>query len=108
MMTGRRAPVFNEELDVSDFKPTASGNGALREQVKAVAEPASFRSRDPVAAAQPMRREQRRYRTGRNVQLNLKVRQEDADTFYALADRNGWVLGEAFQRAIEALQRVTE
>lgn len=102
MMTGRRASVFNEELDVSDFKPTASGNGALREQVKAVAEPASFRSRDPIAA-EP-RREQRRYRTGRNVQLNLKVRQEDADAFYALADRHGWVLGEAFQRAIEALQ----
>lgn len=102
MMTGRRAAVFNEELDVSDFKPTASGNGALREQVKAVAEPASFRSRDPVLT-QP-RREQRRYRTGRNVQLNLKVRQEDADAFYALADKHGWVLGEAFQRAIEALQ----
>ena len=103
-MAGRRAPVFNEDLDVSDFKPTASGNGAHREQVKAVSEPASFRSRDPVAA-QPTRREQRRYRTGRNVQLNLKVRQEDADAFYALADEHGWVLGEAFQKAIEALQR---
>lgn len=102
-MTGRRASVFNEDLDVSDFKPTASGNGALPEHVKAVAEPASFRSRDPVAA--PTRREQRRYRTGRNVQLNLKVRQEDADAFYALADKHGWVLGEAFQKAIEALQQ---
>ncbi len=102
-MTGRRAPVFNDELDISDFKPTPSGNGAQREQVRAVAEPASFRSRDP---AQVVHREQRRHRTGRNVQLNLKVRQEDVDAFYALADEHGWVLGEAFQKAVEALNRI--
>jgi hypothetical protein len=52
-----------------------------------------------------MRREARRYRTGRNVQLNLKVRQEAADTFYALADSQHWVLGEAFEHAVEALKR---
>ena len=103
-MTPRRAPVFNEELDISDFRPTPAGSGVQREQVKAVAEPASFRSRDPEPAP-PARREQRRHRTGRNVQLNLKVRQEDADAFYALADEHGWVLGEAFQKAIEALRR---
>ena len=28
------------------------------------------------------------------------------DAFYALADRQGWVLGETFERAIEALERV--
>ena len=103
-MTGRRAPVFNEDLDISDFKPTPAGSGVQREQVKAIAEPASFHSRDPESASL-VRREPRRHRTGRNVQLNLKVRQEDADAFYALADRHGWVLGEAFQKAIEALQR---
>lgn len=103
-MTGRRAPVFNEDLDISDFKPTPAGNGVQREQVKAVAEPASFHSRDPEPASL-VGREPRRHRTGRNVQLNLKVRQEDADAFYALADQHGWVLGEAFQKAIEALQR---
>jgi len=103
-MTIRRASVFNEDLDVSDFKPTPAGSGVQREQVKAVAEPASFRSRDPEPT--PLaRREPRRHRTGRNVQLNLKVRQEDADAFYALADEHGWVLGEAFQKAIEALKR---
>jgi hypothetical protein len=103
-MTIRRASVFNEDLDVSDFKPTPAGSGVQREQVKAVAEPASFRSRDPEPTPSA-RREPRRHRTGRNVQLNLKVRQEDADAFYALADEHGWVLGEAFQKAIEALKR---
>ena len=105
-MTGRRIPVFNEDMDVSDFKPAPPGNGAQREQVRAVAEPAAFHSREPAPAAAPsVRREQRRHRTGRNVQLNLKVRQEDADAFYALADEHGWVLGEAFQKAVEALRR---
>jgi hypothetical protein len=39
------------------------------------------------------------------VQLNLKVRQEALDAFYALADRTGLVLGEVFERAVEALTR---
>ena len=106
MMAGRRASVFSEDLDVSDFKPSADNKGVQREQVKAVAGPASFHSRDPEPA--PVVREPRRHRTGRNVQLNLKVRQVDADAFYALADQHGWVLGEAFQKAIDALRRVSE
>ena len=108
-MAGRRAPVFTEDLDISDFSPAPAGTGAQREQVKAIAEPASFRSRDPAPPSPaPVRREPRRHRTGRNVQLNLKVRQEDADAFYALADEQGWVLGEAFQKAVEALRRDQE
>ncbi len=95
-------PVFEDDLDLSGFAPKPSGaGGADRQQVRAVAEPAAFRSREPGA---PPRREARRHRTGRNVQLNLKVRQEDADAFYALADERGWVLGEAFQMAVEALK----
>jgi hypothetical protein len=99
-----RTPVFqDDDLDVSDFGPKQVQAGVKQEQVRAVAEPASFRSREPSPVLS--RREPRRYRTGRNVQLNLKVRQEDADAFYALADENGWVLGEAFQMAVEALKK---
>ena len=102
-MARNRVPVFEPpDLDVSDFAPKPTQDGAPLQQVRAVAEPASFRSRE--AAPAPARREPRRHRTGRNVQLNLKVRQEDADAFYALADQQGWVLGEAFQKAVEALK----
>jgi hypothetical protein len=107
-MARNRAPVFEQSvfeqsgLDVSDFAPKPAQDGVRLEQVRAVAEPAAFRSRE--AAAAPPRREPRRHRTGRNVQLNLKVRQEDADAFYALADEKGWVLGEAFQMALQALK----
>ena len=102
-----RAGVFEDDL--SDFAPKPRTPAAARpEEVKALAEGTAFRSRDPKTAtpatpAPPLRREPRRYRTGRNVQLNLKVRQEAADAFYRLADSTGLVLGEVFERAVEAL-----
>lgn len=122
---GDRAAVFGEEdLDLSGFAPkpvpapSQSGHttgaeagagpmaGPMGGPVRGVAERAGFHSREPAAAAAgPVRREQRRYRTGRNVQLNLKVRQDAVDAFYKLADAQGWVLGEAFERAVAALAK---
>lgn len=108
-MSTPRAGVFEDDL--SDFAPKPRTSAAARpEEVKALAEGTAFRSRDPQAvapapSAPPSRREPRRYRTGRNVQLNLKVRQEAADAFYNLADRTGLVLGEVFEQAVEALAR---
>lgn len=105
-MTGTRASVFEDEgLDVSGFAP--------REKVREVAQQRGFVSRDPAPAPAPPaapsppppRREPRRHRTGRNVQLNLKVRTEDVEAFYALADEMGLVLGEVFERAVAALSR---
>ncbi|MBA8853702.1 hypothetical protein FHW20_004687 [Ochrobactrum intermedium] len=48
-------------------------------------------------------RHDRRYRTGRNAQLNLKVRAETRDRFLDLCDRYGWVQGEGFEMAVKAL-----
>jgi hypothetical protein len=112
-MPEERASIFGEDdLDVSAFKPTPAAQTPARpvakpEQVREVSEAASFRSRDPKPAPvdQPPRREQRRHRTGRNVQLNIKARAEAVEAFYAIADRQKWVLGETFERAIDALNR---
>jgi hypothetical protein len=106
-MTAERASLFGQEddFDLSGFKLTSL---AKPEQVRDVAEQAGFRSREavaPAATAAMTSREPRRYRTGRNVQLNLKVRQEAMDAFYRLADAQGWVLGEAFEHAIAALEK---
>ena len=102
-MSGNRASVFSDDLDLSEFQPKTP---TPAKQVREVAERAGFTSREPQhslePASEPVRREQRRYRTGRNVQLNLKVRQEDIEAFYALADQEGVVLGEAFARAVQA------
>ncbi len=98
-----RAGVFDDDL--GDFQPTPM---AQPEQVRGIAEKAGFRSREPPPpplAAADKSELRRRYRTGRNQQLNLKVRAEDVAAFYAIADANGWVLGETFAQAIAALQR---
>ena len=93
-MSGDRASIFgtDDEFDVSGFAPKpAEKPAAKREQVRAVSEAASFRSREPKAApavpAAPPKREQRRYRTGRNAQLNIKIKPETLEDFYALVDR---------------------
>lgn len=111
-MSGERASIFgDDDLDISGFAPkppekTTAKPAAKREQVRAVSEAASFRSREPKPApVSPPKREQRRYRTGRNAQLNIKIRPETLEEFYAIVDRQGWVQGEAFERAIEALKR---
>ena len=107
-MNGDRAGVFEDDL--SDFQPRPA---ARPEEVRRLAEGAGFRSRDPQPVSQGQmlaaeRREPRRYRTGRNQQFNIKARPEAIESFYAIADRQGWVLGETFERAISALLRELE
>jgi hypothetical protein len=109
-MSGSRASIFtNDDIDISEFAPKAGVDRAAPspEQVKAVAEAARFRSREPAAKMPPAvpKRLPRRYRTGRNVQFNVKASQETVDAFYAISDRKGWVLGETLEHALEALQR---
>jgi hypothetical protein len=115
-VTAERAGIFDieDELDVSGFAPkSAPERAAKAEQVRAISEVANFRSREartpapkPIeAATEPLRREPRRYRTGRNTQLNIKARAEVIEAFYSLSDREGWVLGEAFEHAVAALER---
>ena len=58
--------------------------------------------RDVPAAPEPVL--QRRYRTARNRQLNLKVTDEALRRFYAVADAQGLVLGQVFEQAVEALE----
>ena len=110
-MTKPRASIFDEaeELNISTFAPKTApdADAPAPEKVRAVSEAANFPSREP-RSAKPSgspKHSPRRYRTGRNVQLNLKASQETVDAFYAVADKNGWVLGETFERAVQALER---
>ena len=111
-MVEERASIFgNDDLDVSGFTPKPAAQAKEHpapaiDEVRAVSEALQFRSRDPKpTTASPPRREQRRHRTGRNVQLNIKARAEAVAAFYAITDDRHWVLGETFERAIEALKR---
>lgn len=97
-----RAGVF-DDFDISGFEPVMPiTTPPPQEKVRKVAEGAAFRSREP--EAKPAKRKPRVYRTGRNVQLNVKVRAETLNAFYEIADSQGWVLGETLEKAIEALR----
>lgn len=102
---------FGDELD--DFDPAAwsktkvthSNDRPRPDVIQQAAEAAGFRSREPGApkAPTPVRR-QRRRRTGRNVQLNIKTTPEAVEAFTRIADARGWGLGETLERAIELLE----
>jgi hypothetical protein len=108
-MSNPRASIFaDDDLDVSDFTPKSGPDKSapIAEQVKAVAEAARFHSREPVLPPPSIaKRTPRRYRTGRNVQFNVKAAQDTVDAFYAISDSKGWVLGETLEHALAALQR---
>lgn len=121
-----RAKLFeDDDLDLSDFKPKEGPRpaGPDPEQVRAVSEAAKFTSREPKAAkpkptaavapvmqAEPAtpKREPRRHRTGRTVQFNCRTTQECFDGLYAIADQQGWLVGETLERAYAALRRELE
>jgi hypothetical protein len=114
-MNTPRASVFDEpsDLDLSGFvpKPTADTKAPAAQAVRAVAEKANFRSREAAPthiAATSAKRQARRFRTGRNVQFNVKALQETVDAIYAVSEAQGWVLGYTLERAIAALQSELE
>jgi hypothetical protein len=102
-----RASIFDsaDDFDVSDFAPQKAKPAAPREKVREVSEGAAFRSREPEQPAAVLKREHRRYTTGRNVHLGMKVTREVNEEFYLIADQQGWVLGETLERALAALKK---
>lgn len=105
-----RAGLFeNEDFDVSAFKPkTPQQQLPQPDAVRTVAETANFRSREP-NQPKPKKKADRRYRTGRNIQLNTKVDQQTNDLLYAIHDEHhntdNWTLGQIIGLALAAFQR---
>ena len=106
-MTKQRADLgFGSALDdLGSFDPKAQPPSTPRpakEDVVEAARAAGFRSREPKALEPP--KAQRRRRTGRNVQFNIKATAETIAAFCDIADRNGWGLGETLERAVQMLK----
>lgn len=53
----------------------------------------------------PAPRQQRRYTTGRNQQINVKATAETIEQFYRIADEMNVPLGEVLARALNALEK---
>ena len=71
-----------------------------------IAEDNGFHSRPVAKRAKDERPRQRRYRTGRNVQLNCKATQDTIRRFHQLADKHGVPLGETLRLGVEALETI--
>lgn len=129
-MAGRADLGFGAELegfDPADWAPEAKPRPKAAPEDRAasreLAEATGFRSREPAREAagqgatpapakpKPARKpakpakQQRRRRTGRNAQFNIKTRPETIEAFCAVADAQGWGLGETLEHAVALLQR---
>jgi len=108
MVDPNRADPFGGDLDLSDFKPAAPKKPKIEPSaIREVSEANNFPSR---AASKPIppkaaAKVQRRRRTGRNVQFNIKATPETITRFTELADKQGWVFGETLDRALDALEQ---
>lgn len=100
---------FGNELD--QFDPATWNDRKPKEPVpqKAVtrqaAEAVGFRSREPIPVGLPPAKVDRRRRTGRNAQFNLKARPETIEAFCQIADEQNWGLGETLEKAVLLLRR---
>jgi len=105
-ISSQRADPFaiDAEPDLSGFKPRPEQRtpAVARATIRQVSEENNFPSRE--AATKPKPKTQRRRITGRNVQINIKAKQETVDHLVAIADRRGWVLGEVLEKALAALE----
>ncbi|MFH5776892.1 hypothetical protein ACHFJ0_21815 [Paracoccus sp. NGMCC 1.201697] len=104
-MTGARAKIgFSDALDLSDFTPAAPAKPVSGPEVAAAA---GFNRREPTPAIKPVVppvKQQRRRRTGRNAQINIKAKPETLERFYAAADGMGYGVGEAFELAVDLIE----
>jgi hypothetical protein len=105
--------IFAEDdaLNLDRFKPKPPAAGRPGpEDLRSIAERTKFVSREGQGTQQPakvplLRRGQ--HRTGRSATVTLKTTPDASNRFYALAQAHGWLIGEAFERAVAALERET-
>lgn len=93
--------------DLADFAPKDKKTPGRDEKavIEQVAADNGFPSRQPVKAAP--KPQQRRHRTGRNQQINIKATAETIDRMNRIADDLRIPLGEVLERALDALEKAT-
>jgi hypothetical protein len=88
--------------DLSDFRPEPPKTTVvLQEAIRKLSEANGFPSREPERAVtyRPVLR--RVWRTGRNLQLSIKVTADTLARFTALADKRGVPFGELVKQLLD-------
>lgn len=93
-----RVDPLGADFDLSDFEPVTKRPTLERQIIREVSEAVGFPSWAP---GQGKSIAQRRRRTGRNVQLNIKMTAETATRFAALADRRDVAFGELLKQLLD-------
>jgi hypothetical protein len=104
-MNTTRANPFSDIETLPTFEPKPKApRPVATDQIEKIAEANGFPSRQ--AAKPPARaRTGRRYKTGRNQQINIKATSQVIERLYKMADARGVPLGELLERAIDALEK---
>ena len=104
-MNTTRANPFADIGTLPAFEPKPKASKPLAsDQLEKIAEADGFPSRQPTRP-QPHARQGRRYRTGRNQQINIKATQQVIERLYKMADARRVPLGELLEQALDALEK---
>ena len=108
-MPKQPADIF-EDMDISGFEPKVESPTKPTPEIRAAAEAQDFQSREP--RSKPTKKQDRRRRTGRNIQLSAKISeraQEFLDEIYeAHRGKENWTIGQILEFGLEALKRQLE
>jgi hypothetical protein len=104
-MNSTRANPFAdiEKLPTFEPKPKAA-NSVANEQIDRIAEANGFPSRQAARPPTARRQAGRRYKTGRNQQINIKATAQVIERLYKMADAKRVPLGELLEQALNALE----
>lgn len=104
-MSGRVNP-FAMLNDPNAFTPKPKAEKHVEEAaIENIARQENFPSRQAPKKTAAPKRQQRRYRTGRNRHIGIKATAETEERFYKAADARNVPLGELLRLALDALER---
>jgi hypothetical protein len=104
-MTTRANPFADTEALPAFAPKPKSAKPIETEQLDQIAEATGFPSRQAVRALPANPRARRRYKTGRNQQINIKATPEAIERLYKLADARRVPLGRLLEQALDALEK---
>lgn len=90
------------------FEPKAVTEKKIKQtntEIEELANQHGFVGRQSTPLYKPVERSKRRFKTGRNIQINIKGDLDTKNELYRIADYIDQPLGETLKRALAALQR---